>query len=284
MPARLTDEQVARYREEGFAVPDWRLPDDALRRLRANYDRLIAANPDTEDFMVGVHVADPGPMGVKGAPELLEPIRLPDVLDMVEQVAGPDLILWGTTVFGKPARRGKATPWHQDGDYYPIEPLETTTVWVSLDRSHPGNGCMRVIPGSHRARRLFPHHWNEDPGLTLRQEIDAEHAPEAAARDVVLEPGQISIHDVYLVHGSAANASGERRAGLVFRVMPGTSRYDHAGATASPNPAHDYSRRPLFLLRGEDRTGRNDFAIGHRGARFVPSAIGRSPATGVRVR
>ncbi|MBN34754.1 MAG: phytanoyl-CoA dioxygenase [Rhodospirillaceae bacterium] len=267
MPARLTEAQVAQYHDEGLVIPDWRLPDDVLQRLRDNYDSLLEANRKapgaSEDFMVGVHIADPGPMGVQGVPDLLEVIRLPDILEMVSQVAGPNLILWGTTVFGKPAGTGKATPWHQDGDYYPIEPLETTTVWVSLDHTRPENGCMRYIPGSHRDRKLYPHHWNEDPGFTLYQEIDPEFAPEGQARDIVLEPGQISIHDVYLVHGSSANTSSERRAGLVFRIMPGTSHYNHARGGASENPSHDYSRRPLFLLSGQDRTGKNDFAIGH---------------------
>jgi hypothetical protein len=65
------------------------------------------------------------------------------------------------------------------------------------------------------------------------------------------------------VHGSEANRSSERRAGLVFRIMPGSSHYNHAKGGASENPSHDYSRRPLFLLRGQDRTGKNDFQIGH---------------------
>jgi len=267
MTARLTDSQIAHYHEDGLVIPDWRLPDDVLQRLRDNYDQLLASNRETEsaseDFMVGVHIADPGPMGVQGMPDLLEVIRQPEILDMVEQVAGPDLILWGTTVFGRQARTGKATSWHQDGDYYPIEPLETTTVWVSLDHARPENGCMRYIAGSHKEHRLFPHHWNENPDLTLFQEIDEEFARHERARDIVLEPGQISIHDVYLVHGSDANRSADRRAGLVFRIMPGTSHYNHAAAASSANPSHDYSRRPLFLLRGEDRTGKNDFTIGH---------------------
>lgn len=267
MGARLTQQQVAQYHEDGLVIPDWRLPDDVLQRLRDNYDQLLAANRGvegaSEDFMVGAHVANKNAMSVRGMPELLEVIRQPDILNMVEQVAGPDLILWGTTVFGKPAGTGKATPWHQDGDYYPIEPLETTTVWVSLDHARPENGCMRYIVGSHKDRRLYPHHWNKRPDYTLFQEIDDEFAPQDRARNIVLEPGQISIHDVYLVHGSEANTSSERRAGLVFRIMPGSSHYNHAKGGGSENPSHDYSRRPLFPLRGEDRTGMNDLQIGH---------------------
>ena len=81
----------------------------------------------------------------------------------------------------------------------------------------------------------------------------------------MLEAGQISFHDVYMIHGSHANSTERRRAAFVVRLMPGTSYYDHAlgEAMGRQNPAHDYGRRPLFLVRGQDRTGRNDFSIGH---------------------
>jgi hypothetical protein len=264
----LSQQEIAQYREKGYVIPSFRLPQETLSRIREAYERLLEAHKDdpdfSPDFILGPHMTSG--YGVKGDPAWLDFARDPAILDLLEQVMGPDIILWGVTIFGKPARTGKATPWHQDGDYYPIEPLETTTVWISLDGSTPENGCMRVVPGSHRARKVFKHHWEEKPDQTLAQVIDPGEVDLESAEDLVLEPGQLSIHDVYLVHGSNANRSGKRRMGLVFRYMPGGSFYNHGGgqATEDQGSRHGYTKRALFLLRGRDRSGRNDFSVGHQ--------------------
>lgn len=257
----LTDAEIAAYHENGYVIPPGlKLAYAELAQLRGAYDRLLERNADTEgfdpDFIIGPHWSVPGSMGIKGDPEWLEFARHPGIVERLTQVAGPDLILWGLTIFGKPAGTGKATPMHQDGDYYPIEPLETVSMWIALDDATPENGRMRYVPGSHKARRIFPHHWDESPDLTLTQVIDDDYAPEAAAVDVILEAGQVAIHDVYMVHGSRANTSDKRRAGLVLRVMPASSHYNHAKGAASDNPTHDYSKRPLYLLAGRDRVRR----------------------------
>ncbi|MCP4392496.1 MAG: phytanoyl-CoA dioxygenase family protein [Gammaproteobacteria bacterium] len=110
----------------------YRVADRTLARINQLYQKLLDDNRDnaefSADFILGPHLDATGTYGIKGDPEWLEFARIPEILDMVEQLIGPDFILWGVTIFGKPARVGKATPWHQDGDYYPIEPLETLTV------------------------------------------------------------------------------------------------------------------------------------------------------------
>lgn len=85
------------------------------------------------------------------------------------------------------------------------------------------------------------------------------------AVDICLKPGQISIHDIFMVHGSAANTSGRRRAGMTYRYMPTTSFFDHDWAAEMTRTmgTTDMSRRPLFLVSGVDRCGRNDFERGH---------------------
>jgi len=263
----LSEAEIDVYHEDGLVIPDYRVSDDMLARMRGAYDRLLADNPDiTSDIMLGPHLERSGAQGVQGSREWLEFATEPDILGMVSQVAGEDLVLWGTTIFGKPAGCGKATPWHQDGDYYPIEPLETCTVWMALDDATPENGCMRYLPGSHKERRLFPHHWEEDDGLSINQVIDEEFVDESQARDIVLKAGQISIHDVYLAHASRPNRSDNRRAGFVLRIMPATSYYNHGrGQEIGTQHAHqDYGNRALYLIRGEDRSGgRNDFTTGH---------------------
>jgi hypothetical protein len=265
--ARLTDKEVASFHELGFVMPNFKLPKATIAAMRQAYDELLERNAGAAgfdpDFVLGPHLATPGAQGTKGDTKWLDFARDPDVLAMVAQVAGPDLILWGMTLFGKPAGEGKETPWHQDGDYYPIEPLETVSVWIAIDDATPENGCLRYMPGSHKERRIFPHHWVEDPDLTLTQVLDPEWYEKDRAVEVVREAGQIAIHDVYMAHQSAPNRSDKRRSGLVLRIMPATSHYNHAKGKASDNPSHDYARRALYLLSGEDKSGRNDFAIGH---------------------
>ena len=266
----LTDQEIETYRRDGLVIPSgYRLPPETLQRIGELYDKLLADNRDSPefsaDFILGPHLDANGTYGVKGDPEWLDFAHIPEILDMVEQLIGPDFILWGMTIFGKPAHNGKITPWHQDGDYYPIEPLETLTVWISLDGSTPENGCMRYIPGSHRGHRIYSHHFEHRDDYTLAQVIDDGQVDLEQARDIVLEPGQISLHDVYLVHGSEANRSDRRRMGLVLRIMPASSFYNHDSGKLKEDAGspHGYSNRALFLLRGEDRTGRNDFTRGH---------------------
>ena len=268
MPLSPTEIEV--YHRDGLVIPaDYRVPAEALARIDQLYRRLLDDNRDhpdfSPDFILGPHLDASGSYGVKGDPAWLEFAQIPAILDMVEQLIGPDFILWGMTIFGKPARVGKATPWHQDSDYYPIEPLETLTVWISLDGSTPAQGCMRYIPGSHRDRRVYSHHFEHRDDYTLAQVIDDGQVDLGLARDVVLEPGQISLHDVYLVHGSKANRSDRRRMGLVLRIMPATSFYNHDSGKIKEDAGspHGYSNRALYLLRGTDRNGRNDFERGH---------------------
>jgi hypothetical protein len=266
MNARLSRGQIEQYRDKGYVVPEYRLPDDLLGQMRSAYQLLLDKNPQlSSDFLLGPHLTSPGAQGVRGSREWLDFATHPDLMEMAAQLIGGDIILWGTTIFGKPANSGKATPWHQDGDYYPIRPLETITIWIALDDVTAENGPMRFIPGSHRNKRSYSHHRQERPDLTLFDVCDAEHFDESTAEDLILEAGQISFHDVYMIHGSGPNHTPHRRAAFVIRLMPATSLYDHALGEnmGRKNAAHDYGKRPLFLVRGTDVHGGNNFSIGH---------------------
>lgn len=266
----LSDDEIKTYQQQGLVIPaGFRLPEASLKQIQRLYQKLLEdnqGNPDfSPDFILGPHLDANGTYGIKGDPGWLELARNEDILNMIEQLIGADFVLWGVTIFGKPASVGKATPWHQDGDYYPIEPLETLTVWISLDGSTPEQGCMRYIPGSHRERKIYSHHFEHRDDYTLAQVIDDDQVDLDLAQDIILEPGQISLHDVYLVHGSAANHSERRRMGLVLRIMPANSFYNHDSGKLKEEKGspHGYSNRALFLLRGEDKSGRNDFTRGH---------------------
>jgi ectoine hydroxylase-related dioxygenase (phytanoyl-CoA dioxygenase family) len=139
-------------------------------------------------------------------------------------------------------------------------------VWVALEPSTAANSCLRVIPGSHRARVLHDHLHEDRVDLTLQQRLAAGTFDESQAVDIELEPGQMSLHDVYMIHGARANMAAQRRTGVALRCMPSTSHFDRTlrpldGKTGVPV---DFTRRPLWLVRGVDRCGRNDVEVGHR--------------------
>jgi ectoine hydroxylase-related dioxygenase (phytanoyl-CoA dioxygenase family) len=267
--AALRAEEVLQYQERGYLVPAFRLSDARVQALRASLERLIRDNPDVRpEKLVSAHVEGPdgrpNAEGVRGSRDFLDLAMDPDIVDLVSQVIGPDIILWGCHVFCKPAGDGLETPWHQDGQYWPIRPLATCTVWVALDPSTRENGCLRVIPGSHRARLTHPHLVEDRSDLVLNLRTRAEVFDEDEAVDLELQPGQMSMHDVYMIHGAQVNHSTQRRTGVALRYMPGDSVFERGinptnGRSGVPVA---FATRPLWLLRGQDRTGRNDFRAG----------------------
>jgi hypothetical protein len=263
----LHAQEILSYQTDGYVIPQYRLAPDFLQSLQEALDDLIRKNPGVRpEKLVSAHIEGRNDEGVSGSRRFLELAMHPPIVDMVEQLIGPDVILWGCHVFCKPAEEGFETPWHQDGHYWPIRPLATCTVWVALEPSTKSNGCLRVIPGSHRDKVLHEHLHEDREDLTLNQRMADGTFNETHAVDLELEPGQMSMHDVYMIHGAAANRSQQRRTGVALRFMPGSSLFDR-----QLKPVHgktgvnvSFATRPLWLLRGRDATGLNDFSIGHR--------------------
>jgi len=268
----LSDAEVRQYHELGYLVPSFRLDALLVENLREALDRLIRDNPGVRpEKLVSAHLSGRGGRanaeGVRGQAAFLALARHEQILDAVEQLIGADIILWGCHVFCKPAGDGHETPWHQDGHYWPIRPLATCTVWVALDPSTTENGCLRVIPRSHLARTSHPHLHEDRQDLALQQRLHEESFDAASAVDLQLQPGQMSMHDVYMIHGAKANRSTQRRTGAALRYMPGSSVFERdldpvQGRSGVPVA---FATRPLWLLRGHDRTGRNDFNVGFEG-------------------
>jgi len=250
----LSIAEIAKYNEDGYVIPKFRLSQETLEAIRRNYDQLLSQHPEFVDYCPSLLAYDLS---------FLNYARTPEILDMAEQLIGPDIALWNSSFFAKPAKKGRATPWHQDGEYWPIRPLATCTVWIAIDDSTPDNGCLRVIKGSHKNKDLRQHNTNPDPNLTLNQELPLTEYDEERAEDIVLEAGQMSLHDVFIVHGSAANTSGKSRRGMTLRLMPTTSVYDRQIAREQHEKIGivDHSVRTLFLMRGNDASGQNDFRI-----------------------
>jgi hypothetical protein len=263
--ACLSEQELAQYHDKGWIVPRWELPEKIIAEMRREYDLLLERNRHiASDIMLAPHQTNGGSMGVAGSEKWLEFATHPGLMEIARQLIGDDIILWGTTIFGKPPRSGKETPWHQDGDYYPIKPLEVLTIWIPLDDVTEENGPMRFIPGSHREHKLFSHSWIDGDDKTINMVVDPEHFDESSAEPLLLRTRQVSFHDVYMIHGSGPNRSDHRRAALIVRLMPASSYYDHAlGAEiGKKHPSQGYGERPLYLVSGQDRAG-NNFTIGH---------------------
>ena len=250
----LSEAEVDRYHEDGYVIPEYRLPEETLQDIRADYDRLLARHPEFRDYC---------PMLLRYDLSFLNYARDSNILDMVAQVIGPDIILWNSSFFAKPAVNGKKTPWHQDGEYWPLRPLATCTVWLAIDEATVENGCLKFMPGSHKRKELRPHRTNKDPNFTLHQELLESEYDDEKAVPLELEAGQMSLHDVYLLHGSEANDSGKPRRGMTMRFMPGTSVFDREKAKQLSRGLGvvDHSDRTIYLMRGQDKTGENDFAM-----------------------
>jgi len=263
----LSRDEIDAYRRDGFVVPRYRLPSAALARLQALGGRLVVENPEIADIpIVSPHVPGGGAQNLKAAPGWLEIATHPDIVEMVSGLIGPDVVLWGTTYFYKRAHAGPATPWHRDGRYWPIEPLATTSVWIAVTDSTAENGCLRCIPGSHRAQALGTHRNVRTDNVIFPGSLDAGEYDERKARDIELEAGQMVLFDVFTIHGARHNLGRTPRAGYALRFMPSTSHYHHDAALGTAErdlPGYQHDMRPLFLVRGVDRCGRNDFRRGH---------------------
>lgn len=264
--AMLSDDEKRKYHESGFVVPRWRLSEEKLSCLRDALDQVLRDNPDTRpEQLVSVHIGNQkvgqNAEGITGHQAFFDVATDSDILDIVEQLIGRDLILWGCQSFCKPAGDGMEVPWHQDGNYWPINPLATCTVWIAIDDSVAENGCLRVIPGSQREQKLFAHAKEDRDDIVLNQRVCEGEFQAADAEDIELEAGQMSLHDVYMIHGSNPNHSDRRRAGLAIRYMPTTSHFDRSGNSNGTNAGYkvDFLTRPIWLVRGLDQSEKNEF-------------------------
>ena len=115
----LTATQIEQYHKDGYIVPDFRLSNTVLELIDAKVSALLNEHPEYRDNCSALLREDIA---------FSEYCYSPGILDMVAQLIGPDIALWNMSLFGKPAYDGKATPWHQDGEYWPIRPLATCSV------------------------------------------------------------------------------------------------------------------------------------------------------------
>jgi len=212
-PKHLTQDQISSFNREGF-LSGFRVFDDrATREARERSDGLL------EKFIREGR----GSYAIDRYQDRLATIwdlaMAPAILDYVQEIIGPDIVCWATHYFCKLPGDQKGVAWHQDCSYWALTPSKTVTVWLAIDDVDTGNGCMRVIPGSHLKGHLSFRESDASERNVLSQTIDgAERFGEPV--DIELKAGEISIHSDLLIHGSLPNTSSRRRCGLTLRYCP----------------------------------------------------------------
>ncbi len=221
-----------RYDEDGFVVFRGVLDADLVAEAGQHVEWLHQRYPDRRGEELSHELVARDPFWVR----LVSDDRL---LDVAQQFVGPDIALFASHYISKPAFSGQPVLWHQDAAFWPLEPMHVVTLWLSVDRSTTANGCLRVVPGSHRGAVAAVRD-RSDIDNVLGAEI-AVDVDESAAVDLELEPGDVEVHHPNIVHGSNANTSPHRRCGLTIRYIPTSTRI-----TGDEQPFAS-----ALLLRGE---------------------------------
>lgn len=177
------------------------------------------------------------------------------LMDVVEQFIGPNIVLFGAHYIAKRPRTGQAVGWHQDGSYWPLEPMEVTTLWLAASDSKKENGCMRVLPGTQNSRLLKRREMIEldTNEYVLGSAIHPDQIDDSQAVDIELNAGDVSMHNPHIIHGSNVNTSDEWRVGLTLRYVPPTTwvkKEKHENilcrGPVEPTVANVYAPRPQF--------------------------------------
>lgn len=213
MPKQLTSAQIEHFKREGYVSP--------VRVLTAAQAGAIRERLEAFERTQG------GPLhgSLRHKTHLLFPwlndlVRESHILDAIEDLYGGNLLCWTTNFFIKEPQDPAFVSWHQDSTYWGLSAPDVVTAWVALSESNEANGSMQVIPGTHLMDQI-PHKDTFSPNnlLTRGQEVAVE-VDAAKGVSINLQPGEMSLHHVRIIHGSPANQSSGRRIGFAIRYIP----------------------------------------------------------------
>ena len=240
----IADQITTSFERDGFVIGVPILTEAEVRRYRAAYERLEAdARARGQTARITNRHHDDA--------EIWSLATHSRVLEVAASILGSDIVLLSTGFFAKQPQDGEHfVDWHQDTTYWGLEPPFAVTIWIAIDDSDVANGCMRVVPGTHRVG-LLAHGTSNKMGNLLgqNQAIDTALFNVDSAVDCILKAGEASIHHGETVHGSNPNTSTRRRCGMTIRLT-----------NPSVKPIPDkFSDRPL-LVRGTDQVGHFQYA------------------------
>ena len=219
---------------------------DFVSELNRHIDWLIERNPDLPTETLGHWMVAQDPFWVR----FVSDSRF---LDVAECLVGPNIAFFAADYIAKRPRTGKALLWHQDANYWPLEPMEVVTIWFAATESNRENGCVKVIPGTHQLG-LRPHYAETKTVNVLSSEVDLSGIDEGKAEYVELSPGDISVHHPHTVHASDANSGDRWRRGGSIQYMPTTTHITKPWpctflfrGEAADGVVNDYKRKPKYI-------------------------------------
>ena len=235
MATKLSAEEVSRYQQDGVVAPITVMPPAVAKELCRRLESAEKSFPHQI-----------GPEKRNNAHYVLacldEIVHHEAILDAVECLIGPDIILTNTVLFIKEPNSLHHVTYHQDATYMGLEPQESLTAWIALTESTRKNGCVRMIQGSHLLDiQQHIDTFGEDNILTRGQQI--ENIDEERALDIELEPGQMSLHHARTIHGSRPNKTDARRIGIALQSF------------AHPSTRQVHGEDYALLVRGSDDYG-----------------------------
>ena len=203
-------------------------------------------------------------------------VHNPIILDAVEATIGPDILLWSSDFAVKGAGLGTWVPWHQDTPYWNLSTTKVVSVWFAITDATVANGAMKVIPGTHQSGALGKLNHDGDPhkgiaegdrkssegNLFFYDHIMDTEVDESLARDVELQAGEFSIHNIELLHGGGPNTSDKDRIGFVMRYISADTycksskdsamlvrgNYQGNDFELEPRPQQDFSEEAMETL------------------------------------
>lgn len=236
MPKLLTQAQIDAFDRDGFAAPVRAMSADRARYYRDRLEAFEAKFPDDRlKLDQKAHLI---------CPWVDEMIRETLILDAAEDLLGPDILCWGTSLRAKMPDGKTFAGWHQDTAYADVRPI-VLIVALALSPSRSEDGCIRAVPGSHRGP-LLPHKeaFGTNSLLTREQFIDAT-IDQSGSVDFELDPGEIALFNNAIIHSSNPNRGRDRRILFLLEMVP-THAYQHA------------PRESATLVRGRDSFGNFD--------------------------
>jgi hypothetical protein len=251
----LNARQIAAYRDEGVLFPFAVLsPEEQAAGLQV-IDRIDSMPEEARKGLL-LHKT------YTVSKTLTDMCCNPRILDRVEGLIGPNILVWGANFFLKEPHTDAYVSWHQDATYWGLEPADIVTAWVAFTPSTVESGCMRVVPGTHRSGILDHREtWAADNLLSRGQEIAVDVDLDKVV-DVVLKPGEMSLHHVKIAHNSEPNRADHRRIGFAIRYV--AAHVKQSGG----------ARDKAMLVRGADRWNYFDREDGAAGE-FLPADLER---------
>jgi ectoine hydroxylase-related dioxygenase (phytanoyl-CoA dioxygenase family) len=237
MPKTLTEAQVKTYERDGCLSPVRAMSAERAKHYRAKFEALEARlNDDVEikKMKTKSHLL---------CPWVLEIAEDPHILDIFEDLIGPNIRCWSNAWRVKKADGETFAGWHQDSSYGAATPVVLGA--LALSDCGVKQGCLKGIPGSHKWG-ILKHSETDDPkSILARGQYITDPFDETTAVDFELQPGEMVMFDNSLVHSSAGNYGPDRRFLLLVEMLP-----------TSANPPK--VRQPAMLMRGVDTYGNFD--------------------------